>query len=127
MRRKRCYWLGAAILVVGWLAALVIYLTAGAENHDALGYEFVDGTAYAIEPGDSKRYLHDLERFGGKAAVLADDLSRWFAGLWRGRGLAKSVAILTLLVALGCFRAGRNCPDDAPESNDGTGGTDGNA
>ena len=118
VRRNHYYWIGAAILVVGWLAALALYSTAGAERRDVLGYEFADGTAYSLEPGDSKRYRYELERFGGNAAVFADDLSRWFAGLWHGKGLAKTIAVLTLAVALGFFRAGRNCPDE-PSDEDG--------
>ena len=106
-RRLRFNLAGAAVLVIGLLTALLIYLTAADAPVDALGYQFADGTVYAVQPGDSKMYRHELERFGGKAAVLADELERWFSGLWRGKRLAGMVAILSLLVALGFFYAAR--------------------
>jgi hypothetical protein len=116
----RLYLTGALILLSGLLAAAAIYFSAGDEEGDVLGYEIINGHAYAIATNDSKMYRHDLERFGGKAAILADDLNRWFAALWTGRQLARTVAILALVLALGFFRAGwlcadRRAPDDAPE------------
>ncbi len=40
----------------------------------------------------SKLYVRDLQRFGGKAAVLFDELDRWFAGLWEGKTLGLTIA-----------------------------------
>jgi hypothetical protein len=48
----------------------------------------------------TKLYRHDLEVYGGRANVLADDFREWFAGLWRGRSLAFTVAALTVAVAV---------------------------
>jgi len=116
----RLYLTGALILLIGLLAAAAIYFSVGEDDGDVLGYEIINGQAYAIATNDSKMYRHDLERFGGKAAVFADDLNRWFSGLWTGRQLARTVAILALVLALGFFRAGWLCagrrpPDDAHE------------
>jgi hypothetical protein len=47
----------------------------------------------------SKPYVHQLERFGGKAAVMFDQLNRWFAGLWDGKQLGITMAWITLAVA----------------------------
>ena len=105
----RLYLTGALILLAGLLAAAVIYFSVGEDDGDVLGYEIINGQAYAIATNDSKMYRHDLERFGGKAAVFADDLNRWFAGLWTGRQLARTVAILALVLAFGFFRAGGLC------------------
>jgi len=103
---KRLYLIGAVILVLGLLAAATIYFTVAEASEDLLGYEIIDGKAYPLMVSDSKMYRHDLERFGGKAAIMADDLSRWFSGLWQGKQLAWTVAILTTLLALVFFRAG---------------------
>jgi hypothetical protein len=110
----RLYLTGALILFTGLLAAVLIYFSAGEDEGDVLGYEIINGQSYAIAVGDSKMYRHDLERFGGKAAVFADDLSRWFTGLWTGRQLARTLAVLSLLLALGFFRAGWLCADRRP-------------
>jgi len=80
--------LTAAILAVCFARALIIYLTAGAAPENPLGYE----------PLETKRYVHDLELYGGKANVLAAEFREWFAGLWYGRNLAYTVAVLTALV-----------------------------
>ena len=47
----------------------------------------------------TKTYVRDLERFGGKAAVLFDDFNRWFAALWQGKALGATIAWLSVLAA----------------------------
>jgi hypothetical protein len=78
-----------AILVLGFAAAVVIYLTAQPPPGNPLGYD----------PMDTKRYLHDLEVYGGKANVLAAELRDWFDSLWHGKRLAFTVAVLAILAA----------------------------
>src|SRR5262245_64244897 len=82
--------LAAAVTsIVGFASAIWIYLTAGAAPGNPLGYE----------PEDSKRYLRDLERYGGKANVVAGEITDWFNGLWHGKRLALTVVCITVLVA----------------------------
>jgi len=82
--------LAAAITsIVGFASAIWIYLTAGAAPGNPLGYE----------PEDSKRYLRDLERYGGKANVVAGEITDWFSGLWHGKRLAFTVVCITVLLA----------------------------
>src|ERR1700693_1976883 len=78
-----------AILVLGFVAAVVIYLTAQPPPGNPLGYD----------PLDTKKYLHDLEVYGGKANVLAAEFSEWFDGLWHGKQLAFTVAVITVIAA----------------------------
>jgi hypothetical protein len=78
-----------AILVVGFVAAAVIYLAAQPPPENPLGYD----------PMDTKKYLHDLEEFGGKANVLAVELREWFESLWHGKRLAFTVASLSVIAA----------------------------
>lgn len=82
--------LTAAILAVGFASAIIIYLTAGAAPENPLGYE----------PLATKKYVHDLELYGGKANVLAAEFREWFAGLWYGRNLSYTVAVITVLIVL---------------------------
>jgi hypothetical protein len=79
-----------AILVAGLGSALVIFLTATAAPANPLGYE----------PEDTKRYIREMEVYGGKANVLASEFRKWFEGLWHGRSLAGTVVFLTLLCLL---------------------------
>ncbi|WP_454724817.1 MULTISPECIES: hypothetical protein [Cupriavidus] len=90
----RLYLLGAAILAAGWIAAVLVYLHAArAETSPDLLYG----------PSWQRQYDFQLERIGGKAAVLAAEFSQWFAGLWHGRQLAVTLAILATVAALLCF------------------------
>lgn len=104
---RRLSLIAALILILGWSAAGVIYLNASEGDGDVLAYEFYDGQAYAVRASDSKRYRSDLERIGGKAAVYADDFNRWFEGLWQGRRLAYTLAVLSGVAAVGCSVMGR--------------------
>ena len=78
-----------AILVLGFAAAVVISLTAKPPPGNPLGYD----------PMDTKRYLRDMEVYGGKANVLAAQFRDWFDSLWHGRRLAFTVAVLTVMSA----------------------------
>jgi len=78
-----------AILAVGFASAVVIYFVNAAPP-DASGFEFET----------SKKYLRELEVYGGKANVLATEFRRWFDGLWHGRSLAFTVAVISVFMAL---------------------------
>ena len=82
-----------AILVLGFAAAVVIYLTARIPPENPLGYD----------PLDTKKYLHDLEVYGGKANVIAAQFRDWFDGLWHGKQLAFTVVVITVIAA-GAFK-----------------------
>ncbi|MFN2645143.1 MAG: hypothetical protein ABR570_09140 [Burkholderiales bacterium] len=67
---------------------MTIFLLA--DEPPPTAYVIVGDTAYAVEPTTSKTYVRQLERFGGKAAVLFDDFNRWFASLWQaGRAASR--------------------------------------
>jgi hypothetical protein len=112
MQKRLTLW-SIAVAVVGLCSALLIYVTAG-ETVDLEGSEIVmvDGKAYPVPLADSRMYRRELQRFGGKAALLFDDFNRWFAGLWRGRSLAVTVVWITAFISLGLFLLGRNWPPD---------------
>ena len=110
--QKRLYLITAAILLVGLGSAVLIYLTAGNYSESVLGYEIVGGSVYPTTPEGSKKYIHDLELYGGKANVLADEFMRWFAGLWRGKSLAFTVAFITVFVSFGFFLVASHVPLD---------------
>jgi hypothetical protein len=59
----------------------------------------------------SRSYNRQLQRFGGKAAVLFDDFNRWFAGLWHGKSLGLTVIWLSVLAALCVYLVARRYRD----------------
>lgn len=98
----------AGILAVGWSVAVVVYLTAAPVVEDDL----VDDWEH------SKKYLMQLERLGGKAAVLGSEMNQWFAGLWQGRNLAYTIAFAAAAAAAAylawAFRAARCSGEPGP-------------
>ena len=90
----------AAILVVGLGSALAVRLATAPKPANPLGYE----------PEDTKKYLRDLELYGGRANVVATQITRWYDGLWQGRQLATTLAWLTLATAGGFWFVARRPP-----------------
>ncbi len=101
--RIRLYLVTVIILVAGLGGSLLIYMAAVNDADSVLGYEMSDGNVYPINPEDSKAFTHDMELYGGKANVLANELTNWFAGLWHGKSLAFTTAVITMLVSVVIF------------------------
>jgi len=89
------------ILAFGLGAGVTIYFTA--EEPAPSAYTLVGDTAYAYDPTMSKTYVSQLQRFGGRTAVLFDEFNRWFASLWLGRTLGITLVCLSVGVALVLF------------------------
>ena len=90
-RLARIRQLTALLLAAGLGAALAIHLTAAPPAPNPLGYE----------PMNTKKYLRDLEIYGGKVNVLATEFMGWWNDRWQGRNLATTVACLTVLATGG--------------------------
>jgi len=87
--------ISAAILIVGLVTAIGIYVSAARSTDDMIAYE--------IE--HSKQYQRTLELYGGKANVIAVEITKWFDSLWHGTRLAYTVACATVLLAAGFWLA----------------------
>lgn len=99
---KRCYIFTAAILLVGLGSAVAIYLTVGEAPVDPFA-----------EFENSKKFAYELERMGGKAALAANGLNKWFAGLWQGETLAYTVAVITIIIAAGYYFIATSLEEEA--------------
>ena len=105
--QTRLYLSSIVVLILGICAAAAIWFTA--EDDPLAGaYQvvMVDGKAYPVAPGQSKAYVRQVQQFGGKAAVLFDEIDRWFAGLWRGKSLALTVGWISIFAAAVLLLAG---------------------
>ena len=69
--------------MAGFATAVVIYFVNAAPD---------DASGYRLE--DSKKYVREMEIYGGKMNLLASELGNWFGGLWHGRSLAFTVAVI---------------------------------
>jgi hypothetical protein len=89
-------WLAYAIVIIGLGSAVWLYATASPPPQPALGYD----------PFASKKYVRELEVYGGKINVLTVEFRQWCASLGRGKPLACTIALLTVLLASLVWRLG---------------------
>lgn len=106
-RERRLRKIARWVLGIGLLAAAVVYLVAGPEPENPLGYD----------PMQTKSYLHDLELYGGKANILAVEFRDWFIGLWFGRNLAYTIAVLSVVTALALRWLSSRAPYDVEDDD----------
>jgi hypothetical protein len=111
--KKRLRLSCVVILIAGLGCALLIYQFADDIPDDSLGNVIVNGVVYPLATRDSKAYRREVERLGGKAALLFDDFNRWFAQLWHGKTLGKTVAWISILLSLGIFLIANSLGPDA--------------
>jgi len=108
--QKLLYLSSAIILLVGLSCSIWIYRAAMNNATSDSSYEFIGGFVYPGEGGYTKKYVHDLQLYGGNASVLADEFMRWFSGLWRGESLAYTVGFITVSLSLMLFLIARSTP-----------------
>jgi hypothetical protein len=101
----RLYVAGYVILIAGTLGSAWAY-------HVAVVDELQD--SLAAQARNTKDYQGQMEYIGGKANVLGSEMTAWIVGLWHGRHLAYTLAILTLLAASLCFYIAFALPDLPP-------------
>jgi hypothetical protein len=103
--RKKLYAACALVLVAGLACAAWIYAAAddGPDLSGAYQIVIVDGVPRAVAPNESKAYVRELQRFGGKMALLIDDANRWWNGLWHGKALALTVATIAVSVSFALY------------------------
>jgi hypothetical protein len=95
MTGRRLQMIAFGILIVGLITAVGLYVAAARSTDDMVVYE--------IE--HSKQYQRTLELYGGKANVIAVEITQWFDSLWHGTRLAYTVACATVLLAGGFWLA----------------------
>jgi len=95
--------IGAAILVLGLLSAIVVFIFASEAPGNASAYQIIDGVSYPVDVNNTKSYNYNMERIGGKSAVFASDLDDWFSSLWHGKKLGYTLAVLSIVSTLLCY------------------------
>jgi len=86
---RRINRISVVLVALGWGAALWLWLRPWPEPVDPLGNLLLQ-----------KKHMHELRVMGGSANVTMAEFQAWLAGLWRGRNLAGTVAVLTVLGTL---------------------------
>ncbi len=78
----------ATILLTGCIGDAIVFVTAESPSDNPFE-----------EFEHSKRFARSVEVMGGKMALVASDMNRWFSSLWQGQQLAFTVLIITVAVA----------------------------
>jgi hypothetical protein len=77
------------VFSIGILSAVFIYITAYPTSQHPIDYD----------PLSSKKYLRDLELYGGKINIIAVEFRQWFGKLWRGKNLSYTIAFITVILS----------------------------
>jgi hypothetical protein len=109
--RKRLYIISLMILLIGSGSAVLLYQNALHEASDESRYEIIGGFVYPAHGENSKKYVHDLQLYGGQTSMLADEFMRWFAGLWHGKMLAYTTACIAFVLSFVLYVIANNLPD----------------
>jgi hypothetical protein len=94
----------ALVLAIGMLTAAAVWATSKNESN-ATGETITATGSSAVNPNQmTQREEYEIEKFGGKPAVYVAKFDRWLSSLFHGKNLAGLIAVLTLLISLGCWR-----------------------
>jgi hypothetical protein len=95
----------AAIVLTGFVASGVIFVAARPVE------------ALVDDPLLNKKYIMELERYGGRANVASAEFMQWFRSLWEGQTLAYTIAVLALVAAFVFRWLATLPPVDVPAGN----------
>ena len=109
-------WIGAAILVSGWLAAsIVVGQTPDTPEADAVEYRIVDNHVYPITLAESRRAQQRVQRMNG-------DLGLWFAefdvvlrSLFRPPRLTWTLLVLSTAMGIACLNLAKLAAEEVDE------------
>ncbi len=93
--QTRARWLALSFLVGGLVLSAAIFSRTDPTDGDP--------DPYQLNAQNSKKYEDQLERIGGKSAVLGVEMQGWWDSLWHGRQLAYTVLVLTALSSGACY------------------------
>ena len=108
MKRRGLLLLALAILIAGLAGGAAIYVLG--DEPEPQAYIIVGDTAYPVDPASSKTYQRSLQRYGGKMAVVFDDINRWLAARFQGKQLGVTVAGISVIGALLLFLGATRLP-----------------
>lgn len=99
----RFWWsaLGIAVLAVGLFMA---YLVKTQPLGSPAQYRLIGGQAYASADDDAKQDIDAKQKYGGNFALIVAAYKHKLHELLQGENLAYVLAIVTVVLAAGCFR-----------------------
>lgn len=96
------HFLGLAVLLAGYSgAALAWRAQTRIDQENAI----LEANGAQLSPLDTRKGLRQLEEMYGKAGVVSAGWMEWAESLTHGKGLAKTLVVLSSASAIGCFVA----------------------
>jgi len=95
--------LGLVVLLAGYSGAALAWRAQVRIDQENAFLE-ANGAAQ-LSPLDSRKDTRQLEQMYGKSGVMAAGWMEWAESLTHGKGLAKTLIVLSSATAIGCFIA----------------------
>ena len=95
--------LGLAVLLASYSGAALVWR---AQTHlDESNASLAANDAAPLSPLDSRTSTRQLDLQYGKMGLLMEGVTEWVESLTHGKGLAKSMIVISSAAAIGCFIA----------------------
>jgi len=98
--------LSVAVLLAGYSGAALAWRAQARIDRENAFLE-ANGAAQ-LSPLESRSGTRQLEQMYGREGVMAAGWMQWAANLTRGKGLAKTLIVLSSATAIGCLIAARH-------------------
>jgi hypothetical protein len=105
--RVTLFAVGWVFLVGGLGSSLWAFRAAAAAGTDT-------SSELAAEMRNTKRYQYNLEYVGGKGNAMSVEIQEWFTGLWHGRQLGTTLAVLAVVSSAACLVLAETLPHLPP-------------
>ena len=93
--------LGLVILLAGYAGAALVWRAQ--DRIDQANADLAANDAAPLSPLDSKKGTRQVELYYGKTGLLMERVTEWAESLTHGKGLAKTIILLSSVTAIGCF------------------------
>ncbi|HWX21029.1 MAG TPA: hypothetical protein VN578_14105 [Candidatus Binatia bacterium] len=99
-------WLGIVILLAGLGRAVLVWRAQDRIDRENEAMQTANPAA-PLPPLDSRKHVRDVEIYYGKLGVLAEEAEEWL----HGKPLAKAIAVVSIITAIGLFLVAVRLPD----------------
>ena len=109
-------WIGAVILVSGWLAAsIVVGQTSDTPDADAVEYRIVDNHVYPITLAESRRAQQRVQRMNGDLGLWFAEFDVVFRSLFRPPRLTWTLLVLSTAMGIAFLNLAKLAAEEIDE------------
>ena len=109
-------WIGAVILVSGWLAAAIaVAQPSDAPDVDAVEYRIVDNHVYPVTLAESRRAQQRVQRMNGDLGLWFAEFDVVFRSLFRPPRLTWTLLVLSTAMGIACLNLAKLAAEEIDE------------